>query len=379
MKPEKICKIVIAPDSFKGSISACNAAEAIRDGLIQGWKSCENPPEILCVPIADGGEGTLDALVSPKNRTEVTVTGPDWAPCHAQYGGLGDTAVIEMACAAGLTLVPESRRSAAKATSYGVGELIRHALHRGYRSILLTVGGSATNDGGCGMLAALGAKFRKSDGSDFLPTGGTLYDIDAIDTKGLDPLLKHCRFTVAVDVRNPLCGDLGATRIYARQKGATNRELDDMERGMQHYAELLDRLCGRPVTATEGCGAGGGLAAPLLAFADTEIRSGIEAVLSTIQFDQTLQGANLVITGEGKIDRQSLFGKAISGVAKAAAARNIPVYCFVGCVGDDKHRLLSMGVCDIFAISDLAESPEDSMRRAGELLRKAAANFASCF
>lgn len=377
MRLDSIRKIVIAPDSFKGSISAHDAAEAIRVGLLQGWGGAETAPELLCVPIADGGEGTLDALVAPEHRISVTVTGPDGAPCHAQYGGLGDTAVIEMAGAAGLTLIPQACRSAAKATTYGVGELIRHAIRRGYRSILLTVGGSATNDGGCGMLAALGAEFRDARGHAFLPTGGTLSEIAAIELAGLDPLLSQCRFNIAADVRNPLCGETGATRIYARQKGAADRELDEMERGMKHYADLLCSLCGRPVADIEGCGAGGGLAAPLLAFADTEIRSGIEAVLSTLHFDQALQGAGLVITGEGKIDRQSLFGKAISGVAKAAGARGIPVYCFVGCMGDDKNQLLSMGVRDILAISDYADSPEDSMRRAGELLESMAADFAS--
>lgn len=368
-------KIVIAPDSFKGSISAQEASEAIRSGLLEGWR-CEGFPEIVCCPIADGGEGTLDALASPENRVKLTVTGPDGAPCRACYGLTEGTAVIEMASAAGLTLVPEARRSAARATSYGVGELILHAVHHGSRHILLTVGGSATNDGGCGMFAALGAKFRDTDGFEFVPTGGTLGKIGSIDLSQLDPLLSECVFTIATDVRNPLLGKDGATRVYARQKGATGPELDEMENGMAHYAALLTALSGKPIAETEGCGAGGGLAAPLLAFANTEIRSGIEAVLSTLHFDRVLHDADLVITGEGKIDCQSLFGKAISGVAKAAGAQNIPVYCFVGCIGDDKEKLLPMGVHDIFAISELADSPEDSMRRAGELLRQTAANFA---
>lgn len=368
-------KIVIAPDSFKGSISAQAAAEAIRTGLLMGWTGSEQP-EILCSPIADGGEGTLDTLVPQNNRVERTVTGPDGAPCPACYGTIGNTAVIEMASAAGLTLVPEKHRSAACATSYGVGELILHAVRNGLRHILLTVGGSATNDGGCGMFAALGAKFRDASGAEFVPVGGTLGEIEAIDLSQLEPLLAECRFTVATDVRNPLLGKDGATRVYARQKGATDAELDQMECGMAHYASLLSRLSGRSVAEVEGCGAGGGLAAPLLAFTDTEICSGIEAVLNTLQFDKALQDASLVITGEGKIDRQSLFGKAISGVANAAKAQDIPVFCFVGCIGDDKEQLLSMGVQDIFAISELAASPEDSMRRAGELLTQAAANFA---
>ena len=377
MQHKHIRKIVIAPDSFKGSASAREAAREIRAGLRQGFARAGVPaPELLCLPVADGGEGTLDALVPPGCRISVTVTGPDGSPCRAQYGALDGSAVIEMAGAAGLTLVPPGRRRAAETTTYGVGELMRHALHRGCRQILLTVGGSATNDGGCGMLAALGAEFRRADGSVFLPTGGTLSEIASIGPDGLDPLLRQCRLTIATDVRNPLCGPEGATLVYARQKGADDRELAEMERGMAHYAGLLRALCGRPVADIAGCGAGGGLAAPLLAFADAAICSGIEAVLDALRFDRALTGADLVITGEGRLDRQSLFGKAVGGVARAASARGVPVYAFVGCVGDGGDRLLAMGIREILAISDLAASQEDSMRRAGELLRGLAAGFA---
>lgn len=371
-------KIVVAPDSFKGSISARNAALSIREGLLAGW-CAEEKPEIVCCPIADGGEGTLDALTDAGTWIELTVTGPDCSPCTAQYGRHGDTAVIEMARAAGLTLVPEGKRHAADATTYGVGELIRHALHAGFRSVLLTVGGSATNDGGCGMLAALGAKFQRTDGTFFLPTGGTLEEIADIDLSGLEPAMRECRFTVATDVRNPLLGATGATHVYARQKGACDAELDRMERGMVHYASLLSRLCGRDVADTEGCGAGGGLAAPLLAFTNAEIQSGIQAVLDTLQFSRLSEGARLVITGEGKMDRQSLYGKAVSGVAKAAGAKNIPVVCFVGCLGDSRQDLLSMGIREIYAISDLAPSPAYSIAHAGELLRELAAKFAASY
>lgn len=368
---KKHLKIVIAPDSFKGSISAAVAADAIKRGLLGILEDAN----ILCVPIADGGEGTLDTLVSPENRVFCEVTGPRFTPLKATYGRMGETAVIEMASAAGLTLIPETERSAGLTTTFGVGELILHALQSGYKKCILTVGGSATNDGGAGMLTALGAKFYDRDGKTFVPSGLTLEKIASIDLSALSPLLFDCEFLIATDVKNPLLGEHGATRVYGRQKGATDAELDAIERGMAHYASLLHALSGKDVASVKGCGAGGGLSAPLLAFSNAKIQSGIEAVLDTLRFSELLQGADLVITGEGKIDRQSLYGKAISGVASYASKQNVPVYCFVGCIGDDIEVLRSMGVRDIFAVSDMARSPEDSMQNAAYYLEQLAQNF----
>lgn len=368
-------KILIAPDSFKGSISAIDAAKSIERGLQNGFGDAVHA-DILCIPIADGGEGTLDTLAIPENRVFCEVTGPHFSPLKAPYGKMGETAVIEMASAAGLTLIPEVLRSAGLTTTYGVGELILHALQSGYKKCILTVGGSATNDGGAGMLSALGGKFYDAEGNLFVPTGLTLGKIASIDLSGLSPLLSECEFLIATDVKNPLLGQEGATYVYGRQKGATDAELDAIERGMSHYASLLSALSGKDVAAIKGCGAGGGLSAPLLAFANAKIQSGIEAVLDTLHFSDLLCGADLVITGEGKIDRQSLFGKAISGVASYAGKQNVPVYCFVGCIGDDIEVLRSMGVRDIFAIGDLAQSPEDSMQNAGRYLEQLAQRFA---
>ena len=371
-------KIVIAPDSFKGSISARDAADAIAEGLtVEAKGSAEL--ELLTVPIADGGEGTLDALVSPDAMITCRVTGTGNEPIAAQYGYIGETAVIEMARAAGLTLVPEERRCAATATTFGVGELIKDALDKGFRTLILTVGGSGTNDGGCGMLAALGARFWDCDKKSFIPTGGTLDRIDRIDLTELDPRLGKTRFLIATDVKNPLCGPYGATRIYARQKGADDVSLDQMESGMLHYATLLKTLCGRDVSVVEGCGAGGGLAAPLLAFCNAEIRSGIDAVLESVAFEEKLKDADAVITGEGKIDLQSLYGKAISGVANAARAQGIPIYCFVGCVGDDPKQLKALGISEIYTLSEIAPSPEYSMKHADLLLKQLAGRFFSSF
>lgn len=368
-------KIVIAPDSFKGSVSAKEAAEAIRRGFLRGLGS-NRSADILCVPIADGGEGTLETLVASGERISQKVTGPHFSPVTAQYGYMDDTAVIEMASAAGLTLIDEIDRRAGLTTTYGVGELILSALQKGYHRCILTVGGSATNDGGAGMLAALGARFADADGKMFVPTGATLERIASIDLSSITPLLSSCEFLIATDVKNPLLGENGATYVYGRQKGATDAELDEIERGMAHYAGLLERLSGKEIASIAGCGAGGGLSAPLLAFANAKIQSGIEAVLNTLHFSDLLQDVDLVITGEGKIDRQSLFGKAISGVAARAEKLKIPVYCFVGCIGDDIEVLKSMGVRDIFAISDRATSPEDSMKNADRYLEQLAQAFA---
>jgi len=350
-------KIVICPDSFKGSISAKNAADAIARGLLA---ACDC--KAVCLPIADGGEGTLDALVTGGKIT-VGVNGPYGKKGKAEYGILGDTAVIEMAQAAGLTLQDEDKRRVKYATTYGVGELITDALSRGVKKLLLTVGGSGTNDGGCGMFCALGGRFFNRFGQQFMPTGATLCDIEKIDSSGLDKRLSDIQITIATDVKNTLRGADGATYVYARQKGATDDELVQMEAGMCNYAALVG-----DAADTEGAGAGGGLAVPLLAFCNAKICSGIDAVLDAIDFENKIDGAQAIITGEGKLDRQSLFGKTISGVVRAAKDKNIPVFCMVGCVGDDREQLKSLGLCDIFALSDVAPDPQYSMTHADELL-----------
>lgn len=365
-------KFVIAPDSFKGSISAHIACEAIKRGIEEIIPSAT----LICKPIADGGEGTLDALIPFERQIKLSVTGPLFKPVSAQYGNIGDTAIIEMAAAAGLTLVPEGDRKAGNATTYGVGEIIVDAIRNGYRKIMLTVGGSATNDGGCGMLAALGARFTNVDGKDFIPTGNTLYNISRIDLSGVIKEIFDCEFIIATDVKNPLLGEKGATYVYAPQKGAIHKELDNMEKGMAHYAQLLTAMSKRNVAEIEGCGAGGGVSATLLAFFNARIQSGIDTVLDITDFDNALTDADAVITGEGKIDSQSLFGKAISGVAKRANENGIPVYCFVGCVGDDTNKLKSMGITDIFDILSIANSSDDAMKNADKYLCIIAKEFA---
>lgn len=367
-------KIIIAPDSFKGSLAAEAVAMAIAEGLTETLPA--GCAEIILLPVADGGEGTLDAMVARDAWKFARVSDPIGRTVSAAFGLRDSCAVIEMARAAGLTLLAEEQRHATVTTTYGVGELIRAALDAGATELLLTAGGSATNDGGCGMMAALGVRFLNDHGEPFLPTGGTLKAIRTIDTAGLDPRLLRCRITVATDVRNPLLGADGATAVYAPQKGASPEELTNMECGMAHLAAHWEKKTGTRAADLPGCGAAGGLSLPLLSLGAAKICSGIDAVLCAVGFDRALENAALVITGEGRIDRQSLCGKAVGGVARRAAARGVPVDAFVGCVGDDLALLRSLGLRQILSLESLAVSPTDSMHRARELLRTLAVRYA---
>lgn len=365
-------KIILSPDSFKGSISAFEAAEAIRQGIL----SVLPEAQVICLPIADGGEGTLETLVRKENRIRKTVTAPDFSSVEAEYGMEGDTAIIEMAEAAGLTLLKEEKRSAGDTTTFGVGELILDALGRGCRRILLTVGGSATNDGGCGMMRALGVRFYDGEGKTFIPVGRTLANIEGIDLSDLTPRLRDCEIVIATDVKNPLCGEEGATYVYGPQKGADARTLKEIETGMLHYARLLLAVGGLPVEQRAGCGAGGGIAAPLVSLLGAKIRSGIEAVLDSLRFSELLTGSDAVVTGEGRLDTQSLFGKAISGVTQRAAKASVPVYCLVGSVKGDPRQLKALGLEEIYSIVDRAESVEDAIANADKYLRLLGADLA---
>ncbi len=357
-------KILIAPDSFKGSIGAKQAALAIEAGLGRAGIAAT-----VCLPVADGGEGTLDALVPQDARVRVTVTGPLHRPVEAEYGYLGDTAIVEMATAAGLTLLSEDERNAGKTTTLGVGELLLHALQNGAKRLLLTVGGSATNDGGCGMLTALGAVFYDETGEPFLPTGESLARIARIDLDAVANRLLGVEIEIATDVRNPLLGEQGATLVYGRQKGADDASLAIMEKGMTHYVSLLERISGRRVRDIPGCGAGGGIASGLLALGCARVRRGIDCVLDACDFDTALQDAALVITGEGSMDSQSLNGKVISGVASRARERGVPVICLVGRDSTKPEDRASLGIEGVLSISPLARDLADSMQNADAYLR----------
>lgn len=364
-------KYIVCPDSYKGSLSAADAARAIRRGIL----SADPDAVVIETPIADGGEGTLDALVRREHRISCNVVGTSGARVTAEYGDVNGTAVIEMASAAGITLVPADERNPEHATTYGVGELILDALDRGYRSLLLTVGGSGTNDGGSGMMEALGVEFYDDEGKklsvfDENKSGceNFVSKIAKIDLSRLDGRLKETTIVFACDVKNPMVGATGATYVYGPQKGADEAMLARLETGMMRYALLLRELSGVDIANYPGCGAGGGLAAPLVALFNARIVSGIDAVLSSVDFDGVLDGASLVITGEGKIDGQSAYGKAISGVATRAKAKGVPVLALVGMADEGAEKLHPVGVTRIAAMVDIAPSPSYSMTHAGELL-----------
>ncbi len=368
--------ILVCPDSFKGSISAPDAASAIARGLVAAR------PEItpILLPVADGGEGTLDALCPPDARVSVAVHDPFGRPITAELGMLGgETAVVEMAQAAGLTLIAEEERDPLRASTGGVGEMIAAALDRGCRRLLITVGGSGTNDGGCGMMAALGLRLLDAEGREVPPSGGALGQIAALDASGLDPRLADCAITVATDVTNPLCGDRGATAVYGPQKGADAEKLAILEAGMRRFGGLVDAAVGRAVSETPGCGAGGGLPLGLLAFTPARLCSGIDAVLDTLDFDARLPGALAVIGGEGRTDGQSACGKAIAGIARRAQKWEVPVWVLSGSLKCDDAALDALeaaGVRGVMSILDAPCSLAEAMAEAAPRLERAANRLA---
>ena len=335
-------KLLFAPDSFKGSLTAmesCDILEKVTARIFPG-------AETVSVPVADGGEGTVDALLRAMGgkRLRTRVTGPMFEPESAEWGLLSDgTAVMEMAQASGLPYVPAEERDPRKATSLGTGEMIADALRQGVRNILIGIGGSATNDGGMGMLQALGAVFTGKDGKPVKPVGGSLKDVAAADFSGLMPELKETQITVICDVTNPLLGENGATFIYGPQKGAVPEIRDELEAGMKHYAETVSAAVGKNIAEFPGAGAAGGLGAALGGVLGAQLKSGIDAVLDAVNFDQKLEGVCLAITGEGRIDGQSVrFGKVPVGVAKRCALKGIPTAAIVGGIGDGAEGLFDL-------------------------------------
>lgn len=363
--------ILICPDSFKGSISAPGAAAA----LARGITAARPHATPIALPVADGGEGTLDALCPPERRVKVAVHDSFGRPISAELGLLeGDTAVIEMAQAAGLTLIAEAERDPLRASTAGVGEMITAALDRGCRRLLITVGGSGTNDGGCGMMAALGLRLLDAEGGEVPPSGGALGQIAAIDASGLDPRLAACTITVATDVTNPLCGDRGATAVYGPQKGADAAKLAVLEAGMRQFGGLVDAAAGRAVSETPGCGAGGGLPLGLLAFTPARICSGIDAVLDALGFDAKLDDCAFVVTGEGRTDGQSACGKAVAGIARRAQKKGVPVYVLSGSLGCDEAALDALEAAGVRGVMSILTGPctlAEAMANANENLTRA--------
>jgi glycerate kinase len=364
--------IVIAPDSFKGSLTALEAADAIE----QGVRDVAPEAETVVVPLADGGEGTTEALVVATRGRMVKreVTGPLGEPVEAVFGVLGDdvTGVVECAQAAGLTLVPPDRRDIMRATTRGVGELMHAALEEGCTRLIVGLGGSATNDGGAGMAQALGAQLLTADGRDIGPGAAGLAELHRISISRLDPRLADVSVCAASDVTNPLCGPEGASAVYGPQKGARPEQVPVLEAALARFAEIVARDLGVEVKGEPGAGAAGGLGAGLLAFCGASIRSGANLVLETFGFDELLEAADLVLTGEGRIDNQTTFGKAIHAVALLAAKHEVPLVAFAGSVQEEPAKLARHGIGGVVPIVDGPMGEEEAMSRAGELLQSAA-------
>lgn len=360
-------KIVIACDSFKGSLTSTEVGEACADGI----KSVAPQAETFVVAVGDGGEGTVDALVAGLDGRFVTceVHGPLGDPVTARYGISGDgrTAIIEMAQASGLPLIPQEKRNPLLTSTFGTGEMIADALRRGCTTVLTGIGGSATNDGGTGMLAALGVKFYDSADKELTPCGGNLECIARIDVSGLMPEARRAQFIVACDVDNPLYGPRGAAYVFAPQKGADPAMVERLDSGLRVYADTVVRSVGRDVAMMPGAGAAGGLGAAFAAFLNASLKPGIEMMLNAISFDETIKGADLVITGEGRLDSQTVMGKTPAGVLNAASRQHIPVVAIGGGV-TDSETLLNAGFAAVLPIVpgpvSLSEAMEaDNARR----------------
>lgn len=369
-------KIVIACDSFKGSASAIQVASALASGIREVWPAAE----IACVPVADGGEGTIDAFLYslPGRRVTVPVAGPLGEPVQADYALLENgTAVIEMAAASGLPLLAQDALDPLRATTYGTGQLITAAMDAGCKRIVLGLGGSASNDGGAGMAQALGARLLDADGAELPRGGGALGRLARIDTSALDPRLAEMPILAACDVTNPLCGPEGASAVYGPQKGATPTAICQLDHNLAHYASIGLACTGRDVAAHPGSGAAGGLGAGLLLFCNAALCSGITTVLDTLDFDRRLEGVNLVITGEGRLDGQSVQGKVPVGVARRVKSQlNVPVVAIVGGVGPAAERVYDCGIDAVFPIAPGPITLAQAMEETQPLLRAAAERVA---
>ncbi len=343
-------KIVIAPDSFKESLTALEAANAIE----RGFKSIFPNAVYHKMPMADGGEGTVQSLVDATNGTikERIVTGPLGNPVKSFFGVMGDgkTAVIEMAAASGLHLVPMEKRNPLVTSTRGTGELISAALDLGVKHIIIGIGGSATNDGGAGMIQALGAKLLDEEGETIGPGGGALSQIATVDLSGLDNRLKDVHIDVACDVDNPLTGPRGASAIFGPQKGATPEMVKLLDKNLSHFADVIEKALGKSFRDIEGAGAAGGLGASLLAFLNADLKRGIDIVLHAMNFESVVKDADLVITGEGRIDSQTVYGKTPIGVAKAAKKYGVPVIGLAGSISQDSDVVIEHGIDALFSI-----------------------------
>lgn len=369
-------KFVLAPDSFKESMTAQEAADAMERGI----KKVIPDAECVKVPMADGGEGTVQSLVDATGGEiiEVEVTGPDGRRVKAMFGllGDGDTAVIEMASASGIHLIKKEERNPLHTTTYGTGELIKAALDKGVKRIFIGIGGSATNDGGAGMIQALGAKLLDESGKELAFGGGTLDRLHRVDLTSLDERVKDITIEVACDVTNPLTGEKGASHIFGPQKGATPEMVKVLDCNLVHYANIIKEQLGKDIASTPGAGAAGGLGFGLMAFLGAELKRGVELVIKYTNLEEKMQGANYVFTGEGSVDSQTVFGKTPYGVSKTAEKLNIPVIAFAGRIGDGIEVLYEHGIKSIIGILPGAVAIETALKEGAENLERASENIA---
>lgn len=364
-------KILLAPDSFKGTMTSIEVINYLEEAARRHFDNLE----VVKVPIADGGEGTIDSLVLATGGEYrwKWVIGPLGSPVNAKYGVIdGKTAVIEMAQTSGLPLLQVHERNPMLTTTYGTGQLIKAALDEGMREFIIGIGGSATNDGGIGAAQALGVRFLDNEGNDVGFGGQNLSKIHTIVTEEMDPRIKESKITVICDVSNPLTGPHGATAIYGPQKGATEEMLKALEEGMKNYEEVIKRCTGKDIGSAPGAGAAGGLGAALMCFFGAELKAGIDTVLDFVGFDSLLEGVDLVVTGEGKIDGQSVFGKVPVGVAKRCKSRGVKVVAIVGSMGPDAIKVYNHGISSIMTTINRDMPLEEALSNAVELMKDAA-------
>lgn len=368
-------KILLVPDSFKGTLSSRQVCQVMAGQLRRFFPQAQ----VKSIPVADGGEGSVEAFLAAAGgeRRTRTVTGPFGEPVEAFYGILGDgrTAVIEMAACAGLPLA-EGRLNPERATTYGVGELLLAAKEAGCTKAILGLGGSCTNDGGVGAAAALGAKFTRADGAAFVPSGGTLGEIAALDVSPVVQALQGMELTAMCDIDNPLYGEAGAAAVFAPQKGADAAMVARLDAGLRHLGQVSARCLGRDFSHLPGAGAAGGLGFGMAAFCGAQLRMGIDAVLDAVGFDSLLPGTDVVFTGEGKIDSQSARGKVVSGVAVRCRKAGVPVVAVVGQIGQGFEEMYQQGLTAVFSINRAAQPFAESRFHAGENLALTMENIA---
>ena len=370
-------KVILIPDSFKGTMSSSRICEIMAESIHSFFPETQ----IVSVPVADGGEGSVDAFLSAMGgeRVEVVVKGPYFEDMTGFYGIVnGDTAIIEMAACAGLPLVGENRH-AEQTTTYGVGQLMLHAVRRGCTKLVIGLGGSATNDAGTGAAAAVGVKFLDRDGKEFIPTGGTLENICDIDISGIDPQIQAATITAMCDIDNPLYGENGAAYIFGPQKGADPEMVKVLDRNLRAFSETVKKALGMDLSGLEGGGAAGGMGAGMSCFFGAKLQMGIETVLETVGFDHLLEDADVVFTGEGRLDSQSLRGKVVIGIARHTKPKKVPLIAVVGCIEDPIDSVYEEGVTAVFTTSRAIIPFEQVKLRCEDDLRRTMDNLMHLF